>query len=104
MNPHPYTFSVLTDAHKEVIISQVCEYFKLSFSKIKVKTRKKEVIICRKFIYYYLFHKVNLNKSDIGRIFLQTPANIKIALDKTELWILSDAVYKNHFEHLNKII
>ena len=90
----------------EHIIDTVCNYFEVDKKIVMGVSRKRQFVMPRQIIHWYLVTKLKMERRDIGAIFNQDHSTIfrsrNVVNDSIALKF--DNEYKTHVENLNVII
>ena len=54
---------------KDFIIKQVCAYFEVDVSTLKVRRRDRHIVIARQICFYYMYKMTYMNLNEIARYF-----------------------------------
>jgi hypothetical protein len=69
------------------VIRRLCYDFKVDYALIDTKTRKREVVLVRHMIYYFLKKETKLSLSQIGSVFGQEHASALHGINKINGWL-----------------
>lgn len=73
-----------------IIISTVCEYFKVTLNQLKSVRRDRQIVFPRQLAMYYLYYYCNKSTVEIGRIFKKDHTTVVHSLRKVRGWMQVD--------------
>lgn len=72
-----------------IVIKKLCNDFDADYNLVDTKTRKKEIILVRHMIFYFLKEETTLSFSEIGAVFNQDHSNALASIKKVKGWLES---------------
>lgn len=82
----------------ERVIKVVCDHFNTKLDILTLKTSKREIVLARKFLSYFLYHKAFLTQKQIKYILnIGTESNICMYNKRVSELILFDKEYNKHY-------
>ncbi len=90
----------------EMIKMLVLGYYSQTWNQIDTKSRKRPLVLSRHLITYFIRKKLGIPLKSIGALFFDNKdhATILNSISTIQDFIDSDKVFKQHFEHLNKLV
>jgi chromosomal replication initiator protein len=89
---------------KDDIIRVVCEVMEISPELISLKTRKREIVVCRQMVYHVLSMYFDYSLAFIGRLFKQDHATVIHAKKTIRNLLFSDREILKRYETIKKMI
>jgi chromosomal replication initiator protein len=89
---------------KEDIINIVCEVMEIHPDLISLKTRKREIVVCRQMVYYFLSIYFDYSLAFIGRLFKQDHATVIHAKKTIMNLVHTDRNIRRSYETIKKMI
>ena len=89
---------------KEDIINIVCEVMEIHPDLISLKTRKREIVVCRQMVYYFLSIYFDYSLAFIGRLFKQDHATVIHAKKTIMNLVHTDRNIRQSYETIKKMI
>jgi len=89
---------------KEDIIRIVCEVMEIHPDLISLKTRKREIVVCRQMVYHVLSMYFDYSLAFIGRLFKQDHATVIHAKKTIRNLLFSDREILKRYETIKKMI
>lgn len=88
----------------EIIIKTVCDHFEISLEAIQVKCRKRELVLPRQVIMYFLTEYTDMTYKQIADIFSQDHTSAIHSKDTIKDIMSTDDSMKNRIDELKKQI
>jgi chromosomal replication initiator protein len=93
-----------TKCKSDKIIDLICTNYKVSFDDIKSKSRKRNVVMARQLICYFIYEHTKLTLIKVAEMLNRDHSTIIYSKDIVKELCFSDKAYRQHFEHLEKLI
>jgi chromosomal replication initiator protein len=89
---------------KDDIIRVVCEVMEIHPDLISLKTRKREIVVCRQMVYYFLSIYFDYSLAFIGRLFKQDHATVIHAKKTIMNLVHTNKEIRRSYETIKKMI
>ena len=80
----------------QVVIDEVCNYYRTTFDAINVKSRQWKLVEPRQFIYYFLRDMTDMTFSEIGMLFRQSHSNVICSIRTLDNLITVNGYYRRY--------
>ena len=80
----------------QVVIDEVCNYYRTTFEAINVKSRDWKLVEPRQFIYYFLRDMTDMTFAEIGWVFKQSHSNVICSINTLDDLITVNGYYRRY--------
>lgn len=102
--PAEPTAIIVNPEIKEIIINTVLEHYEQTWEEINVLSRKREYVITRQVIQYFLKMKTDMSLKKIGMVFNRDHSTAIHAIQTVTDIMISELKFRNKIEALEKLI
>ena len=83
---------------KEIVISEICREFNVSFTKLMSRSRQEGVVVARHTCMYVLHKKLGLGVSAVGKVLNRDHSTVMYAIDSVTFQMDNSRSYKKMVE------
>lgn len=93
-----------TKCKADKIIDLICTFYKVTFDDIKSKSRKRNVVMARQLICYFIYEHTKLTLHKVAEMINRNHSTIIYSKDVVKELCFSDKLYMEHFRQLERLI
>lgn len=93
-----------TKCKADKIIDLICTAYKVTFDDVKSKSRKRNTVMARQLICYFLYENTKMTLIKVADLLNRDHSTIIYSKDIVKELCFSDKGYRAHFEQLERLI